>query len=123
MLTLAEKNKMLEMLANPVQGQAQAGHRPPVFGMVRIDALVQYRDKSDEAIRAELAVYDAKKKEAIEKQLAQIEASKARMEAELAKLTPVVASVVEEVVEVVTPEEVSIPVDGILTPTEEVVAE
>jgi len=90
MLTLEEKNKMLEMLANPVQGQAPVGQRPPMFGMVKIETLVEYRSKTDEIIRAELALYDLKKKEAIEKQLEQINANKARMEQELAKLTQVV---------------------------------
>jgi len=85
-LTIEEKNKMLEMLANPVQGQAVQGGRAPMYGMIRIETLVEYRGKTDEMIKAELALYDIKKKEAIEKQLVLINENKSKMEAELAKL-------------------------------------
>jgi hypothetical protein len=85
-LSIEEKNKMLEMLGAPVQGQAQAGIRPQVVGVVRITDLVNYRTKTDEEIRAELFLYDLRKKEALQTRLAQIEASKAKLSAELALL-------------------------------------
>ena len=85
-LTREELDRALEMMASPVQGQAQAGARPPMFGMVKLSDLKALREKTDEVVRAELALYDVKKKEAIQKQLAQIEQNKLKMEAELAKL-------------------------------------
>ena len=74
---------MLEMLANPVQGQAQAGQRPPMFGMVKINTLVEYRGKSDEEIRAELALFDVRKKEALQKRRDELVKALASVDAQL----------------------------------------
>jgi len=88
-LTTEEKNKMLEMLASPVQGQAQQGARPPMFGMIKIETLVQYRDKSDEEILAELKVYSTRKQEALQKRRNDLAAALTTLDAQLASVKSV----------------------------------
>jgi hypothetical protein len=82
-LTIEEKNKMLEMLANPIRGQAQTGVTPQTFGMVKVSTLIQYREKPDEEIRAELELFTVRKRQAIQKQLDLIEANRIKLLAQL----------------------------------------
>ena len=89
MLTVAEKDSLLEMLASPVQGQAQAGQRPPTFGMVKVATLIAYRDKTDEEIQAELKLYSVRKTEALQKRRNDLAAALTTLDAQLASVKPV----------------------------------
>ena len=82
-LTLQEKDLMLEMLSAPATLPQQAGQPIQRIGVVSIAKLIEYRSKDNDVIRAELVVYSDKKKKMLQDALIKAQKQVADINAQL----------------------------------------